>query len=1359
MAGPNRRVLWPLWLALVAAAFCPASTQAQPDDWQVRRDPFDKSVVARYKGILNRQPHDAGALAKLLELYRRYRTVDLLISEYQATLTKKPNDWAALVVLARIHRTTGDEAAALALMQRAMEANPNDATGWLSLGDLHKGFGKAADARGAFERALTTGRDKPTRSRALRALADLALASGDTDAANRYFKQFLELDPKNAQLWIEHGDAMLAAKRSDEAVGSYAEAEKLLAGDPARRVEVVARRGQALEALGRDEDAKAEYRRAIKLAPRGYYIEVELTARIIDIYRRRQDLAGLVAEYERQWPEGGRGHFEWDTLGKLYEETGAQDKAINALKRAAGKAPWELETQRRLIGLLENSGRDQEALAQFEAVVRVAPGEARFQIDLVDRYWRRGQEKKALESLRRLESRFPGDPGILSAIADLYQRYGKEDLALAAYERLAKIEPDEPGHLVALGEQYYQKGDKAKAMATWRRIGNAKSAAALAKLGEVMAEHNEPKEALVAYEKAIKLEPKNPELYKGRAALYESKKEYAEALADLDEVLRLVDVKDRSARRDARRRMVQVLLRTQGREMEYRTRWALAFGRRPADVEAGYFLVEYYGKRPHNGEPLRTLLAMKPLVPDDQEILLDLVKNYRGQRKYDQAVTTLLELAKVAPHREHEVFNTIAEIKSEARLDDEAKEWAQKALAKNPNNPSAYERIAELNVSMQRFDDAIAAYEKAIQLDPRNTKSFFALAELYVQAVQPGKATELYRRLLRSATDEEILSRAGREAIDLEEMTGTLGELERTLAPLAFMMSHKPVYRRVLVELYLRYVPSLVERMRHGTEDVHQAAQRELTRLGEHGLRPLLEALRDEKDLAQQRVAVSVLGHLGNPGAALPLVNLARQEPKIDPGSARRPVSVAQGSEWDLRIDALIAAGRLGDSSILDDVVPLLGHGEAAMREAAVFTVGRTRDRRAAPLLLKALDDRRESVQALACLGFAQLLDSKAVSVLTAVVTDGRRNDAVRATCAYALGLQRVAAAAPALTAALADNRGQTSRVAAWALGQLGDERATPALLRAYFGRAQQEDTELRWALGRVVGAALAPSAAADFREYPVRAERFDASARVASLPGPLADLPIPEKLLITQEAAIGEALLSTLSEHRDVVLTTLTDLNAWGQRLAVGALCPTDPGARASAALDRLGQRLVPTLEQLLTRDDAETRALAMLALTKAAPPSSPRLATQLERALADASPLVRERALLAIPVVAVRSGGRLPPTLASLLRSALTSRTWEERRTAALAAGQLGGGQAVELATIALGDSSSLVREAVAIALGQGSATAVDPLLRLSTDEVASVRAAAARALRRHGDERARRRLAELESDPSPAVRAAAR
>jgi cellulose synthase operon protein C len=1366
-AGSNRCVRWlsrSLGLALAAALAlhspfrAPRSALAQPDDWEVKRDPFDKSVVARYKGILGKQPHDAGALAKLLELYRRFRTVEVLKTEYQASLAKKPDDWSALVVLAKIHRTLGDDTTALELLQRATKARADDPAGWLLLGEIHRGFGKPADARASYEQALAHAQDKPTRSRALRALADLAVAANDVEAADRYFKQFLEIDPKNAQLRIEYGDAMMAAKRADDAVAAYGEAEKLLAGDPAKRVEVVARRGQALEALGRDEDAKAEYRRAIKLAPRGYYIEVELTARIVDIYRRNQELARLVAEYERQWPEAGRGHFEWDTLGKLYEETGAQDKAILALKRAAAKAPWELETQRRLIQLLENSGRDDEALAQFEAVVRVAPGEARFQIDLVDRYWRRGQEKKALEGLKRLESRFPGDPGILSAIADLYQRYGKEDLAIAAYERLAKIEPDDPSHLVALGEQYFQKGDKIRALATWKRIANGKSAAAMAKLGEVMAEHNMPAEALANYGKAIKLEPKNAELYKGRAAIQEAQKAYGDALADWEEVLRLIDPKDRTARRDARRRLVQVLLRTQGKEVEYRSRWLAAFTKRPAEVEAGYYLIEYYAKRPYSGEPQRTLLAMRALAPDDQEVMFDLVKSYRGQRNYDAAVAMLLEIAKVAPHREHEIYNSIAEIKSEARLDDEAKEWAQKALAKNPNNPGAYQRIAELNISMQRFDDAIVAYEKTIALDPRNTKSFFALAELYVQGAQPTKAIELYRRLLRSAPDEEVLARAGREAIDLEEMTGTLGELEKTLAPLAFMMSHKAVYRRVLVDLYLRYVPALVEHARYGSEEIKQASRVELTRIGEHGLRPLLEALRDEKDPTQQKVAVSVLGHLGNKGAALPLVNLARQEPKVDPTSTRRTSSLAQGIEWELRIDALIAAGRLGDASILNEVVPLLTHGEAAMREAAVFTLGRTGDRRALPYLVKALDDRRESVQALACLGFAQELDPKTAATATSIVADGRRHDAVRAACAYALGIQRTTSALAALSTAVTDNRGNTSRVAAWALGQLGDEKATAALIRGYVGRAQQDGAEILWAIGRTIGAGLSPSAVADLRDYPVRSDRFDAVARAAALPGPLPSLPIPEKLLLGYERELGDALLAALSEHRDVVLTALGDLNANDRRIALGGLAPATLGDRAQAALERIGPRLVPALDRLLRRDDAETRALAILTLAKAAPPSSPELEKDIATAIHDGSPLVREHAMQAVPVVAARLG-KSPTALIRLLRDALTGPSWEDRRTAALALGKLGADQPVDALTAAAADASSLVREAVATALGAGPAGAIEPMLTLSTDAVASVRAAAATSLARQRDERARRRLRELANDPSSAVRAAAR
>lgn len=1343
-------------LAVAPIGGLPAVAVAQPGDWGVQRDPFDRGVIARYKAILANNPHDSAALAKLLEMYRRYRTVDLLKDEYGKLLDKNATDTAAMIVLGRLHRATGDDARALEMWSRAVGQHERDARTWLLIGALQRSAGRPAEARAAYDKALAHGSGKDMKKQALRALADLALAAGDSDAANAYFKQFLALDPRNAQLWIERGDAMLAAGKRDVALESYAAAEKLLGGDPARRVEVVARRGQALEGLGKDDEAVAEYRRAIALAPRGYYLEVELTGRVIDIYRRKQALPALLAEYEQRWPEGRRGHFEWDTLGRLYEETGAQDKAITALKKAVGKAQWELETQRRLIQLLENAGRDAEALAQYEAVVRAAPGEARFQLELAERYWRRGQEKRGLETLARLRGRFPSDPGVLSAIADIYQRWGKDELAIAEYERLAKLEPDDLGHLVMLGEQHWQKGDKARANAVWKRLTASNKASGYAKLGEVMAEHNLPVEALASFDKAIKLDAKNPDLYKGRAGVHAGQKRYREAIEDWKKVLALLGAKpgDRMARRDARRQMVQLITRWGVPELTYRREWHARFD--AGDAEAGYFLVEYYGRRPQKGEPVGTLERLRKQVPDDQELVLDLVKHYRLARRYDQAVALLLELARAAPSRERDVYWQISEIKREARKDREALEWQQKALAKSPSDPTAYQRMAEGFAEMQRFDDAIAAYERALQLDPRNPKAQFALAQLYVQSGAPMKAAELYRNVLRNATDDEVIARAGREAIDLEELTGTLGELERVVSPLSFMMAHKPVYRRVLVDLYLRHVPRLVERERHGTDEVRKAARAELTRIGGHGLQPLLEALRDEKDASQQRVAVAVLGHLGNKGAAAPLVRMARQEPPKD--APRHIGTLAENLEREVRVAALIAAGRLGDPSVLAEVLPLMRHPEVAMREAATFTIGRSGDRRAIAPLLEALGDRRGSVQTLACLGLGQIDDPRVAPAVIATLKDARRDDVTRAACAYALGMRRGHAGLPALLGALADNRGEAQRLAAWALGQLGDRKALGPLIRAYFARAGGPDAELRWAIGRTSGAGLAPTSVGGLDDYPQRGDKYDAGEALARLPGPLPAAPAASRLVIEHADDIAVGLLQALGEHRDVVVSVLADLDGSPRQLGLGALTPTTSDPRLAPALATIAQTIAPAVQAQLTSDDPKVRALAISVLAKLDGGKVRVADAAITSGLEDPADQVRAAAMAAIATLARRRGAA-PVELVAELSKRLAIGSWADRRVAALTMGQLGANSAPGALRKAASDPSSFVREAVALALAElGGPGVIDPLIQLSKDEIAQVRAAAARGLAASKDERATRRRAELTTDPDPAVRAAA-
>src|SRR5882724_6269193 len=143
-----RRLL--LTMALAAA---PSAALAQPADWGAQRNQFDPNVIARYKAILGKNPHDASALAKLLEMYRRYSNVDALKAEYQKVIDAKA-DWSALVVLGRLQHATGDDARALELFTRAVAGKDDDATTWILIGELHKAAGKNKDARAAYDKAL-----------------------------------------------------------------------------------------------------------------------------------------------------------------------------------------------------------------------------------------------------------------------------------------------------------------------------------------------------------------------------------------------------------------------------------------------------------------------------------------------------------------------------------------------------------------------------------------------------------------------------------------------------------------------------------------------------------------------------------------------------------------------------------------------------------------------------------------------------------------------------------------------------------------------------------------------------------------------------------------------------------------------------------------------------------------------------------------------------------------------------------------------------------------------------------------------------------------------------------------------------
>lgn len=1364
----RRTLALALAAALSTGTLVASSARAQDDDWGVRQNPFDPRIVNRYKAILEKNPSDKAALKKLIDLYTRHSSLDKLVQEYEDKLAKKPDNFAYTMILGHLFRHRAEVAKAVGYYEKAATLKPDDPSVHLALAELYRQQQRPVDAMAEYEKALPLAKNKADKKAILRALADLALDQKDIQKARAYYQQYIDLDPSDVTARLELADALSKHDLHAEALAEYQEAEKRLRTDPARRVEVLARIGKEYEALGKEDEAIAVYRQAMELTQRGHYLRKELTERIIDIYRKRQDLRGLVAYYEKIWTAGSRGHFEWDILARLYEETGEQEKALDAYRKAVKAAPYELDTQRRLIALLERAGRDEEAIKQYEIVIKVAPGEPRFQLELAERYFRRGDKKKALELAKKIAQRFPDDGGVHSALADLYSRWGEEALALKEYEILAKIEPDDDTHLVNLGEQYFQRGDKAKAIEIWKKIIANKTPESYARLAEIYAEHDMAPEAIDMYLKAIALKPKEPAFFRGLAGVYERQRQDDRAIEAWEKVLELTVGQPamKPLRREARTRIIAIEYRRQGNRLSARVQeWRRRFEANPPDMEAGYFAAEAYVKLGRLDEAEKTYKRVLQLVPDDLDAMHGLVNVYKSLRKYPEAIALLKVLAEKSPGREREYYSEIAKLELALYHDDEAIAYAQKALEKAPNDPQAQEELAEIYEKKDDYDKAIEAYRRAIQLAPRNFKVHFALARLLIRRGERDEAARLYRDVIRRANDEETIRSAARKAIDLEEYLGTLGSLEMEIAPLAFTFGQKTIYRRILVEVFDRYVPPLQARARRGDAD----AKKELVRLGEHGLKPLLEALADGNEPAQVKIAVHVLGYLGNRNAAQPLVKFAVEAPEpqtggpAQPGTPRDPAS--EGPDMELRVAALVAAGRLGDPRVIPHLLKLVSHREVALRQAAVWALGRTGDPRAVPPLLTALDDTRGSVSALACLGLGHLGDKKALVAVAALVRKPGAPSEARTACAYALGVAGNPQFVPELIATVAEGNDDLQRKAAWALGRIGDGRALAPLLKAYWSKKEGLREVIAWALVQTSRGTPDTTPLAE-EDVALDGGKLDYRALIQGLVADLPAVPLAPTLVKGHAAEIADGIVEALGRHRDLVVRVLGDLDAREEGLGLGLLtaglgaaAPADRDAVADV-LAKIAVAVGPSLEKLCDHRDPEIRRLAVAVLAKTKLPAA---IVRVTKAIADDDAAVRIGAMASAGRWVRVNGQSAQGTeaLAAAVAQRLGAESWQERVAAARSLGALGAAAPTAPLTKALEDPSGFVREAAAQALGAlKRGDAVEPLLRVTTDEVPEVRLAAVQALIAIGDPKAKKRLDELaEKDPDERVRRAAK
>jgi tetratricopeptide (TPR) repeat protein len=641
-------------VALVIAMATVDVVEVQPGDWTVRRDPFDRGVIARYQAILARDPHDP-SLAKLAQLYRTYRKLSHLIEEYDAKLAAAPDSWALLIVTSRLLELDGQREQALALYRRAWSAKPEDARLAIRIATLARTLRKPEDARFAFEQAAKHG-DRKLQREALKALLEIARTGLDRIEQVTLAKRLSDLDPADPQLQLERGDALLAIDLVDGALEAYATAERLYATDPWRKVDAIARRGLALEKRSR-ADAETEYRRAIASVPKDHDLRAELFARIVELHRKAGTLGSLLAVCLVDWPERSRGVFEWYELAKLHDAVGEAARSISALEKVVARSP-----------------------------------DPRRHLELADRY-AADRRRDALALLDKVAARFPRDPGILISVAERNARWGRVGIAITMYDRVLRLDPTAEERMIDLVEDLFRKGEAAAGVAAARSIvGKVRTAPNHGRLGTVLLEFGQYALANDAFGRAIELEKTNPAWWRGRAAARDAAGHRAIAIDDTWGAIAVAT--DTKVRRMARREMARIVMQLDsdsGLRRRYLDDWRKRFAGDPPNLDAGFLLLTYFEMSPcdlHQAisnscehEVIRVLEKLSEHTTLDVADVVSLATAYSAAQLHDEAVAIIRKLQVLEPAHRAELEGVLARVDDwSRRSSDPSRSWSTEVI-------------------------------------------------------------------------------------------------------------------------------------------------------------------------------------------------------------------------------------------------------------------------------------------------------------------------------------------------------------------------------------------------------------------------------------------------------------------------------------------------------------------------------------------------------------------------------------------------------------------------------------------------------------------------------------------------------